>query len=59
MKDELRQQPTAANCLGDYLRGEVPINQLISQHEYILNTLNLEWSLNNTFPFINVLRTGY
>ncbi|MEW7311353.1 hypothetical protein AB1E22_01235 [Buttiauxella gaviniae] len=55
MKDELRQQPTAANYLGDYLRGEVPINQLISQHEYILNTLNLEEELQKNTTHIMLL----
>lgn len=40
--DELRQTSTAAGYLGDYLRGNVPVNQLIPQHEYILDTLGLE-----------------
>lgn len=40
--DELRQPRTAAGYLGDYLRGNVPVNQLIPQHEYILDTLGLE-----------------
>ena len=39
--DELRQTSTAAGYLGDYLRGNVPVNQLIPQHEYILDTLGL------------------
>ncbi len=42
MKNGLRQQATAADYLGGYLRGEVPINQLIPQHDYILDTLKLE-----------------
>lgn len=40
--DELRQPRTAAGYLGDYLRGNIPVNQLIPQHEYILDTLGLE-----------------
>lgn len=40
--DELRQTSSAAGYLGDYLRGNVPVNQLIPQHEYILDTLGLE-----------------
>ena len=39
--DELRHPTTAAGYLGDYLRGNVPINQLIPQHEYIVDTLKL------------------
>ncbi|MBU9845861.1 hypothetical protein [Rahnella ecdela] len=40
-KDELREPATAAGYLGDYLRGNVPINQLLPQHEYIVDTLKL------------------
>lgn len=55
MKDELRQTNTAAGYLGDYLRGEVPINQLIPQHEYILDTLNLEAELQKNTKHIMLL----
>lgn len=55
MKDELRQTNTAADYLGDYLRGEVPINQLIPQHEYILDTLNLEAELQKNTKHIMLL----
>lgn len=40
-KDELRGSSTSADYLGDYLRGNVPINQLIPQHEYVIDTLKL------------------
>ncbi|HGL6358857.1 TPA: hypothetical protein ACKFMB_003260 [Citrobacter amalonaticus] len=35
------QNPSWADYLGDTLRGNVPINQLIPQHPYILDTLGL------------------
>lgn len=41
-RDELRQPASAADYLGDYLRGNVPVNQLIPRHDYILDTLGLE-----------------
>lgn len=41
LPDELRQSSTGAGYLGDYLRGNVPINQLIPKHEYIIDTLKL------------------
>ncbi len=41
LPDELRQSSTGAGYLGDYLRGNVPIKQLIPKHEYIIDTLKL------------------
>jgi hypothetical protein len=41
LRDELRQPATVTGYLGDYLRGNVPINQLVPQHEYIVDTLRL------------------
>lgn len=36
------QKPSWDDYLGDALRGKVPVNQLIPQHPYILDTLGLE-----------------
>lgn len=41
MSDFRNQNPSGADYLGDVLRGNVPINQLIPQHPYILDTLGL------------------
>ncbi|WP_226789988.1 hypothetical protein [Rahnella sikkimica] len=41
LPDELRRSSTGAGYLGDYLRGNVPINQLVPKHEYIIDTLKL------------------
>lgn len=41
MSEFNNQNPSAADYLGDVLRGNVPVNQLIPQHPYILDTLGL------------------
>ncbi|MDX6844959.1 hypothetical protein SJZ81_08070 [Hafnia alvei] len=41
MSEFNKQNPSAADYLGDVLRGNVPVNQLIPQHPYILDTLGL------------------
>lgn len=41
MSDFRNQNPTGADYLGDVLRGNEPINQLVPQHPYILDTLGL------------------
>lgn len=41
MTDYRHQNPSWADYLGDTLRGNVPINQLVPQHPYILDTLGL------------------
>ncbi|MFA9596382.1 hypothetical protein [Citrobacter telavivensis] len=41
MSDFRNQNPSGADYLGDVLRGNVPVNQLIPQHPYILDTLGL------------------
>lgn len=42
MKEERRKKSIVADYLGNYLRSEVPINQLIRQCEFILDTLKLD-----------------
>lgn len=41
MSEFNNQNPSWSDYLGDALRGNVPINQLIPQHSYILDTLGL------------------
>ncbi|WP_330983262.1 MULTISPECIES: hypothetical protein [Enterobacterales] len=41
MSEFKNQNPSWADYLGDSLRGNVPVNQLIPQHPYILDTLGL------------------
>lgn len=41
MPELSNQNPSWSDYLGDALRGNVPVNQLIPQHSYILDTLGL------------------
>lgn len=41
MSELNNQNPSWSDYLGDVLRGNVPVNQLIPQHPYILDTLGL------------------
>lgn len=43
--------------LGDTLRGNVPVNQLIPQHPYLLDTLKLEEVLHKNTEHIMLLTT--
>ncbi|CAM4031335.1 hypothetical protein RABR111495_24290 [Rahnella bruchi] len=51
--DELRG--TAAGYFGDYLRGNVPVNQLIPKHEYIQDTIGLESAFNKNNQHLMLL----
>ncbi|HBH7067784.1 TPA: hypothetical protein KWI17_003207 [Enterobacter cloacae] len=49
------EQPAWHDYLGDTLRGDVPVNQLIPQHPYLLNTLQLEEALYKNTEHIMLL----
>ncbi|MDK9605040.1 hypothetical protein [Lelliottia wanjuensis] len=49
------QPPTWENYMGDVLRGNVPPNQLIPQHPYLLDTLKLEEILHKNIEHIMLL----
>ena len=49
------EQPAWHDYLGDTLRGNVPVNQLIPQHPYLLNTLQLEEALYKNTEHIMLL----
>lgn len=49
------QGPGWENYLGDTLRGDVPVNQLIPQHPYLLDTLQLEEALYKNTEHIMLL----
>ena len=49
------EQPAWHDYLGDTLRGNVPVNQLILQHPYLLDTLQLEEALYKNTEHIMLL----
>ncbi|MCW1828060.1 hypothetical protein OLZ31_14485 [Enterobacter asburiae] len=49
------EQPAWHDYLGDTLRGNVPVNQLILQHPYLLDTLQLEEALHKNTEHIMLL----
>lgn len=49
------EQPAWHDYLGDTLRGDVPVNQLIPQHPYLLDTLQLEEALHKNTEHIMLL----
>lgn len=49
------EQPAWHDYLGDTLRGNVPLNQLIPQHPYLLDTLQLEEALHKNTEHIMLL----
>lgn len=51
------ERPAWHDYLGDTLRGNVPVNQLIPQHPYLLNTLQLEEALHKNTEHIMLLTT--
>lgn len=51
----INQPPAWENYLGDLLRGNVPPNQLIPQHPYLLDTLKLEEMLHKNTEHITLL----
>ncbi|EKI0254714.1 hypothetical protein O8H62_004082 [Enterobacter asburiae] len=51
------ERPAWHDYLGDTLRGNVPVNQLIPQHPYLLNTLQLEEALHENAEHIMLLTT--
>lgn len=55
MSEFNNQNPSAADYLGDVLRGNVPVNQLIPQHPYILDTLGLAESFEKNTTHIMLL----
>lgn len=50
-------QPAWHDYLGDMLRGDVPVNQLVPQHPYLLDTLKLEEVLHKNTEHIMLLNT--
>jgi hypothetical protein len=50
-------QPAWHDYLGDMLRGDVPVNQLVPQHPYLLDTLKLEEVLHKNTEHILLLNT--
>jgi len=55
MKTFNDDQPSVSDYLGDVLRGNVPPNQLIPQHPFILNTLQLKEVLEKNTEHIMLL----
>lgn len=51
----INQPPTWENYLGDLLRGNAPVNQLIPDHPYLLDTLKLEEILHKNTTHIMLL----
>lgn len=51
----INQTPTWENYLGDLLRGNAPVNQLIPDHPYLLDTLKLEEILHKNTTHIMLL----
>lgn len=51
----INQPPTWENYLGDLLRGNAPVNQLIPDHPYLLDTLKLEQILHKNTTHIMLL----
>lgn len=55
MSELNKQNPSWADYLGDTLSGKVPINQLIPQHPYILDTLGLAEAFDKNTQHIMLL----
>ncbi|MGL5698279.1 MAG: hypothetical protein ACRCYL_03130 [Kluyvera sp.] len=55
MSEFNKQNPSWADYLGDTLSGKVPINQLIPQHPYILDTLGLAEAFDKNTQHIMLL----